>query len=158
MSNNYWDDEDDDDTQPEGQLSDGDLLKKLRKAKRSDEKRIKELTEQLESLSKVQKERTVKEILDKKGVNQKAARFILNEVPDASEEAINAWLEDNGDLFGFTADEQQARPDAANLAALRQQDIITEGAMTPDKMEDLNMKLDNFGSQDELINFLRSQS
>jgi stress-induced morphogen len=47
------------------------LLKKLRKAKRADEKRIKELTEQLEGLSKVQRERVVKEVLAKKGVNEK---------------------------------------------------------------------------------------
>lgn len=157
MSNNYWDDEDEDDVTSEAQLSEGDLIKKLRKAERAKEKRIKELTEQLESLSKSQRERTVKEILEKKGVNQKAARFILNEVTDSSEEAINAWLEENGDLFGFS-NESQPKPNEANLAALRQQDIITEGAMTPDKMEDLSMKLDNFGSQDELINFLRSQS
>ncbi len=69
MSNNYWDeDEDDLDTDNGVQLEGSDLLKKLRKAKRNDEKRIKELTEQLEGLSKVQRERTVKEVLEKKGV------------------------------------------------------------------------------------------
>ena len=47
MSNNYLDEEDDDlDTEQYGN-SETDLLKKLRKAKRADEKRIKELTEQL---------------------------------------------------------------------------------------------------------------
>ena len=75
MSNNYWDeDEDDLDTTNEYAGDGSDLLKKLRKAKRSDEKRIKELTEQLETLSKSQRERTVKEVLEKKGVNLKAAR------------------------------------------------------------------------------------
>ncbi len=49
MSNNYWEDEDDDlDTETDTQMDGSDLLKKLRKAKRADEKRIKELTEQLE--------------------------------------------------------------------------------------------------------------
>jgi hypothetical protein len=48
MSNNYWDeDEDDLDTQDESQMDGSDLLKKLRKAKRSDEKRIKELMSNL---------------------------------------------------------------------------------------------------------------
>ncbi len=71
MSNNYWDEEDDDlDTQE--YAGDGsDLLKKLRKAKRADEKRIKELTEQLEGLTKVQRERVVKEVLEKKGVTKR---------------------------------------------------------------------------------------
>jgi len=59
MSNNYWDDEDDDLDTPTQDGDGSNLLKQLRKAKRADEKRIKELTEQLESLSKVQRERTV---------------------------------------------------------------------------------------------------
>ncbi len=43
MSNNYWEDEDDDlDTETDTQMDGSDLLKKLRKAKRADEKRIKE--------------------------------------------------------------------------------------------------------------------
>jgi hypothetical protein len=67
MSNNYWDEEDDDlDTETEAPLDGSDLLKKLRKAKRADEKRIKELTEQLEIFSKAQREATLKEVLEKK--------------------------------------------------------------------------------------------
>jgi len=85
MSNNYWDEEDDDlDTDvSETQMDGSDLLKKLRKAKRNDEKRIKELTEQLEGLTKSQRERTVKEVLEKKGVNPKAVRLILKDIDDA---------------------------------------------------------------------------
>jgi hypothetical protein len=80
------DDEEDDDLDTDT-LNDGsDLLKKLRKAKRADEKRIKELTEQLESLSKVQRERTVKEVLEQKGVNTKAARLILKDLDEVNEE------------------------------------------------------------------------
>jgi len=79
MSNNYWDEEDDDLDTPEQFGDSSDLVKKLRKAKRADEKRIKELTEQLEGLSKAQRERTVKEVLERKGVNQKAARLVLSQ-------------------------------------------------------------------------------
>jgi len=156
MSNNYWDDEDEDDATPEAQLSETDLLKKLRKAKRADEKRIKELSDQLESLSKVQRERTVKEILEKKGVNQKAARFILNDVNDASEDVIINWLEENGDLFGYEGKQESARPDENNLAALRQQDVITQGAVTPTSADDAINRITNAGSADELIAFLRN--
>ena len=89
MSNNYWDeDEDDLDTDNGAQLDGSDLLKKLRKAKRNDEKRIKELTEQLEGLSKVQRERTVKEVLEKKGVNLKAARLVLKDLEEVNEETL----------------------------------------------------------------------
>ena len=158
MSNNYWDEEDEDldtDTSTDG----GDLLKKLRKAKRSDEKRIKELTEQLESLTKVQRERTVKEVLEKKGVNAKAARLILKDIDDVNEEAVNNWLDDNADLFGLSVQNDQPKSEATEVdrAALRQQDVLTQGAMTPDRAEDLNMRLDNAESMDDLLNLLRSQ-
>lgn len=158
MSNNYWDEEDDDfDTEVTGNMDGSDLLKKLRKAKRNDEKRIKELTDQLESLSKVQRERTVKEVLEKKGVNPKAVRLILKDIDDVNEDSVNNWLEENGDLFGLTKSEEAPRVDEMDRAALRQQDVVTQGAYTPDRAEDLNLRLDNAESAEEIISLLRSQ-
>ena len=158
MSNNYWDeDEDDLDTDNGMQLDGSDLLKKLRKAKRNDEKRIKELTEQLEGLSKVQRERTVKEVLEKKGVNLKAARLVLKDLDDVSEESVNNWLDDNADLFGLTVASEDNKVSDSDKAALRQQDVITQNAMTPDRAEDLNLRIDNADSMDALLDVLRSQ-
>ena len=157
MSNNYWDDEDDD-IDNEQFASEGDLLKKLRKAKRADEKRIKELTEQLDSLSKVQRERTVKEVLESKGVNAKAARLILKDIEgDVSEEAVNGWLEDNAEIFGIKIDAPANKMTDIDKAALRQQDVLTQGAVTPDRAEDISMRMDNASSADELLALLRSQ-
>ena len=155
MSNNNWDDEDDDfDTDIDN--SDGsDLVKKLRKAKRSDEKRIKELTEQLEVFSKAQRESTVKDFLEKKGVNTKAARLILKDVSEVNEESINTWLSDNGDLIGY---QPQSNNDDLNLAALRQQDVVTQQGISPDKANDMNARLNgNFESAEDFIAFLQSQ-
>jgi hypothetical protein len=158
MSNNYWDEEDDDlDTEVTGNMDGSDLLKKLRKAKRNDEKRIKELTDQLESLSKVQRERTVKEVLEKKGVNPKAVRLILKDIDDVNEESVNNWLDENGDLFGLTKAEEAPRVDEMDRAALRQQDVVTQGAYTPDRAEDLNYRLDNAETAEEILSLLRSQ-
>jgi hypothetical protein len=158
MSNNYWD-EDDDDLDTEQFAGDGsDLLKKLRKAKRADEKRIKELTEQLEGLSKVQRERTVKEVLEKKGVNPKATRLVLKDLDDVTEESVNNWLEDNADLFGLTVQEESApASNDVDRAALRQQDAITQGAITPDRAQDAELRIDGAQSAEELIAFMRSQ-
>jgi len=154
-NNNYWDDEDDD-FESEASLSDNDLLKKLRKAKRSDEKRIKELTEQLESLTKVQREKTITEVLEKKGVSPKAARLILKDLDgDFSEESVTNWLEDNAELFGLKAEASQS--DKNNLAALRQQDVVSQSAITPDRAEDFELRMNNASSADELISMLRSQ-
>ena len=158
MSNNYWEDEDDDlDTDSDGQMDGSDLLKKLRKAKRSDEKRIKELTEQLEGLSKVQRERVVKEVLEKKGVNIKAARLVLKDLDDVSEESVSNWLDDNADLFGLTVTKDEPKISETDKAALRQQDVLTQNAMTPDRAEDLNLRIDNADSMDALLDVLRSQ-
>jgi len=157
MSNNYWDDEDDE-LDTDQQLGGDDLVKKLRKAKRADEKRIKELTEQLESLSKVQRERTVKEVLEQKGVNPKAARIILKDLEEVNEETVMNWLDDNGDLFGYTSDAKEQSNTDVDRATLRQQDIITQNAGTPSRAEDLEARLGGeFNSQEELIAFLRSQ-
>ena len=157
MSNNYWDEEDDDlDTQE--YAGDGsDLLKKLRKAKRADEKRIKELTEQLETLSKGQRERVVKEVLAKKGVNEKAARLVLKDLDDVSEESVSNWLDDNADLFGIKVAEQEAPINQQELARLRQQDILTQGALTPDRGLDVEQRLNQAGSAEELLSILQSQ-
>jgi hypothetical protein len=157
MSNNYWDDDDEDQNIPDHQLTGDDLVKKLRKAKRADEKRIKELTEQLEGLTKAQRERTVKEVLENKGINAKAARLILKDLDEVTEESLTMWLQENGDLIGYQP-EQQDEGRRQNLAALRQQDVVTQGGVMPDRTDELSMKLDNAQSADELLAFLRSQS
>jgi DNA-binding transcriptional regulator YbjK len=157
MSNNYWDeDEDELDTDTEVQMDGSDLLKKLRKAKRNDEKRIKELTEQLEGLSKAQRERTVKEVLDKKGVNPKAQRLILKDLDDITEESVNTWLEDNGDLFGLATPEVSQEQEL-NRAALRQQDMVTQLGMTPDRADDLLNRINSAETAEELQAIIYSQ-
>jgi len=156
MSNNYWDeDEDDQDTDNETQLDGSDLLKKLRKAKRNDEKRIKELTEQLEGLSKSQRERIVKDVLDKKGVNPKAQRLILKDLEDVNEESVNTWLDDNGDLFGLTKEPQVNQEQELNRAALRQQDVVTQLGTTPDKAQDLLNRVMNAANAEELTSLIQ---
>ena len=156
MSNNYWDeDEDDLDTDNETQMDGSDLLKKLRKAKRNDEKRIKELTEQLEGLTKAQRERVVKEVLDKKGVNPKAQRLILKDLEDISEESVNNWLDDNGDLFGLIKEPEVNQEQELNRAALRQQDVVTQLGTTPDKAQDLMNRVMNAATADELTSIIQ---
>jgi hypothetical protein len=155
MSNNYWDDEDDElDTEVETPMDGSDLLKKLRKAKRADEKRIKELTEQLETLSKGQRERIVKETLEKKGVNPKAIRLVLKDLDEVNEESVNNWLDDNADLFGIESSQGAPEVNSQNRAALRQQDLVTQGATTPDRAEDMSMRIDNAESAEEIINMI----
>ena len=158
MSNNYWDDEDDDlDTIDEAPMDGSDLLKKLRKAKRADEKRIKELTEQLEGFSKTQREATVKSVLEKKGVNLKAARLVMKDLDDISEESVSNWLDDNADLFGLTVNEDSSKVTQEDRAALRNQDLVTQNAMTPDRANDIDYRMSQATSEEDILAILRSQ-
>ena len=155
MSNTYWEDEEDEDDTTNA-LDGNDLVKKLRKAKRSDEKRIKELSEQLEGFLKDKKESTVRQVLENKGVNLKAARLIMKDLDDVNEETVNNWLNENADLFGIKASDAP-EVDKDNLATLRSQDVITQGAVTPDKAQDLETRLNSASSQEEILSLLRSQ-
>jgi hypothetical protein len=47
--------------------------------------------------------------------------------------------------------------DRNNLAALRNQDVLTQGAVTPDKTQDVESRLDSASSTEEILSLLRSQ-
>jgi hypothetical protein len=159
MSNNYWEDEDDEeDTIEEAPMYGSDLLKKLRKAKRADEKRIKELTDQLEGFSKAQREAIVKSTLEKKGVNQKAARLIMKDLEDINEDSVSNWLNDNADLFGLSqAPEDSSVMSQEDRAALRNQDALTQNAVSPDRANDLEYRMSQATSEEDILAILRSQ-
>ena len=158
MSNNYWDEEDDElDTIDDAPMDGSDLLKKLRKAKRADEKRIKELTEQLEGFSKTQREAIVKSTLEKKGVNLKAARLVMKDLDDISEESVSNWLDENADLFGLTVPEESSVISQSDRAALRNQDSLTQNAMSPDRANDVEYRLSQAASEEDILAILRSQ-
>jgi hypothetical protein len=152
MSNNYWDDEEDeDDTTPDAQLDGSDLLKKLRKAKRADEKRIKELTEQLDGLSKGQRERLVKEVLEKQGVNLKVAKFVPQDI-EVSEDAISLWLDENAEIFGYESVQQEVNQD--DVRNMRDMDSVTSGANSPTASDDVESRLKNATTQEEVLSIL----
>ena len=157
MSNNYWDDEEDDTDAQSAPLEGNDLLKQLRKAKRADEKRIKELSEQLEGFSKAQKESVIKKVLDSYGVSPKAARLISREFDgEITEESVSNWIDDNAEVFGIEVRYENAPEQTLDRAALRQQDIVTQGALTPDRAADSLMRLNNAASAEEIIAMIQS--
>ena len=157
MSNNYWD-EDEDDTDTTDEPMDGsDLLRKLRKAKRSDEKRIKELTDQLEGFSKAQKESVIKKVLENKGVSPKAARLIARELEgDFTEDSVSNWIDDNAEVFGLQTKQEDTSANTLDRAALRQQDIVTQQAITPDRAADSLLRINNAASAEEIIAMIQS--
>ena len=153
MSNNYWDeDEDDIDTTPNTEEG---AMKQLRKAKRADEKRIKELTEQLETFTKAQRETVIKKVLESKGVSPKAARLVARELEgDINEDTVSNWIDDNADVFGLQVQQEQPA-NTLDRAALRQQDMVTQQALTPDAEQNLAYQVDN-ASEEELLAMIYS--
>ena len=158
MSNeNYW--EDDDNNQENEVIysnnSQGDNgIANLRKAKRADEKRIKELEEQLAKFSKESNERIVKEILESKGVNLKAARLVLKDLDTIDEQSVTNWLTENGELIGYTPNNNQV--DNENIRALKQQDDFTQSADTPAYSEDIERAILNATSEEEIMSIIKS--
>ena len=131
----------------------------LRKAKKADEKRIKELTDKLDALTKGQNERVIKDVLEKKGVNPKVMRLVQKDLEgDFTEEAVNNWLEDNAEIFGISINSDAQKVSNEDLNALRQQDRVTQGATTPDRNQDLEYRIENASSPDELAQILYSSN
>ena len=160
MATNDWtedDDFDDEDTTTQQTNGDSNLVKQLRKAKRADEKLIKELVDRLDTLSAADRERTIKDVLSNKGVNPKAARFIMQDLSEINEDSVSSWLNDNAELFGFQTQQKEVDPQQQiDRAALRQQDIVTQGALTPDRNQSAEDAIDNAGSAEDLIRMIQS--
>jgi len=157
MSNNFEDWDDDEDLEVEEQPQPNDLVRKLRKADRAKEKRIRELETELGSLRSMQREATIKSVLEAKGVSAKVAKFIPQDI-ETSAEAIDSWIEENADIFGLVnANNQQQQQVEPDLATLRQIDSITANAQSPGGIDDLLLRIQNAESADE-INSLIFQS
>jgi hypothetical protein len=152
MANQYEDDEDDLDFEDTPQQADPNGPANLRKALKRAEKEKKELTEQLNEIQKDLRNRSVKEVLATKGVPDKVAKFIPGDV--STPEQIDAWLNENSDVFGFQKVEQESAPiseeEQTNRASYQRINAATQNATTPSRDVDLMSKISGAKSIDEL--------
>jgi hypothetical protein len=137
MSNYEYEDDDDDVTTSD---NGNDLVKQLRKAAKQKDKELAELRAQFEGVSKAQRERNIKDVLESRGVNSKIAKFIPSDL-DPTEESLSKWLDDNGDVFGFATESNQPVVDPAQAAAYKKMNSVTEQGLTPDASDDIMRKL-----------------
>jgi len=152
MSNFEYEDDEDDFTQ---ESSNNDLVKQLRKAAKQKDKELAELRAQFENVSKAQRERNIKDVLESRGVNSKIAKFIPSDL-DPTEESLSKWLDENGDVFGFQATESnQPVVDPAQAAAYKRMNNVTEQGLTPDSHDDIMRKLLSANSKEELDEVIR---
>ena len=152
MSNFDYEDEDDDFTQESNQNN--DLVKQLRKANKQKEKELSELKAQFDGLSKAQRERAIKDVLEARGVNKKIASFIPSDI-DPTEESLSKWLTEYGDVFGITAEPTQDVVDPAQAAAYKKMNSAVDNGLTPDSSDDMLRKILNTNSKEELDEVIR---
>lgn len=160
MSNNRdninWDiddDEDDEDYTPTYD-NDTDLVKKLRKALKAEQRRAKELESNLGELSKSQKERILKDVFTARGVNPKIATFVPNDI-EATEEAISSWIDQHADVFGIQMDAPKVS--AEDIASIKKMDSVLTGAETPAPSDDMMNRIAGADSEEEILSILNGQ-
>ena len=133
-----------------------DLVKQLRKQLKAKEKEMAEFKTQFDNLSKAQRERAVKDVLEARGVNGKVAKFIPQDL-DPTEESLSKWLEDNADVFGFQVeDKSQPAVDPAQAAAYKKMNQAVDQGLTPDSADDIMRKLLSANSREELDEVIRN--
>lgn len=131
-----------------------DAMANIRAAKRADEKRIKELEEQLAAFAKERNESIVSRVLESKGVNAKAARLVLKDLDAVSEESVSNWLAENGELIGFQPKQENNAVDNADIQAIKKQDSVTHSASAPSFADDIEQKLANATTEEEILSLL----
>ena len=148
---NYEYEDDDDFTQESN-----DLVKQLRKAAKQKDKELAELKAQFESLNKQSRERSIKDVLESRGVNGKVAKFIPQDL-DPTEESLSKWLEDNADVFGFQVeDKSQPAVDPATANAYKKMNNAVDQGLTPDSADDIMRKLMSATTKEELDEVIRN--
>ena len=148
--NNEYDDEFDD-FGDEGT----DVVKQLRKVNRALDKRAKELEQELTGLRSQTRQRTVKDVFQAKGINAKIAAFIPQDI-ETSEEAINGWLSEYGDVFGVNsnANSEQASNNSIDVSANTRINQVVSTGQVPDVDSDALAKILSAGNAEELNRIL----
>ena len=143
MATNYYDDDEDNDTTT-------DVVGQLRKVNRTLEKRAKELEQELAGLKSQTRQRTVKDVLQAKGLNPKIAALIPQDI-EPTDEALGKWVEDFGDVFGVQVpiEEKPAEKSPEIKAQARINNMVATGT-APDIDEDAFAKIANAKSKEDL--------
>ena len=143
MATNYYDDEEDDDTTT-------DVVGQLRKVNRALEKRSKELEQELSGLKTQTRQRTVKDVLQAKGLNPKIAAFIPPDI-DSSEEEIIKWVNEYGDVFGVqTSSEEKSEEKSPEVQAQARINNLVSTGSAPDVDEDAFAKIAGAKTREDL--------
>ncbi len=120
-------------------------------------KEKKQLEGEMQSLRGKVRQTEVTQFLSTKGVNAKIAKFIPSDIE--GEEAIDGWLQENADVFGFTVN-SDPQADATESAAPTVADDVIESAkriqnlgqnsVSPSQLADIQGRIANASTEAEL--------
>jgi len=95
--------------------------------------------------------------LERRGVNQKIAAFIPQDI-DPTEESVSNWLTNYADVFGLELVQQNQTPnvDPAQAAAYQKMTNTVDQAASPEPTEDVMRRLMNAHTKEELDEVIRT--
>lgn len=143
----------------ENQGNESNAIKALRNKSKADNAKVSSLEAQVNELLAEKRERSVAEVLVKKGVNPKAARLVLKDVAEVTEANVDAWLTENAELLNLTV--QPVVPPEGNEGTsendeLGRQDALTSQANTPGTVG-FATKISSFKTFDEINAWAQTQ-
>ena len=133
------------------------LLKKLRRELSQTKKALKERGDELSSLKTETRKRTVRDVLSANGLNPKIAAFIPSDI-EPDEGAINAWINEYGDVFGIApvSSEGQAVNASVDASAIRRMSVAEDAGVASDFSNDIANLIEGATSREELQSILRN--
>jgi len=136
-------------------LSDSDLMKRLRKVISDQKKLINEQEEELSGFYDSTWEADVSDALQGMGVDPKIARFVPDSIESVDE--LEVWVEENADVFGIVPAEEGDSDgiDREHIEAAEMMAAVSEGDIDPSVGLDLQSRIENAGSPDELMALLK---
>ena len=123
---------------------DGSLVKELRKALKAKDKQVKDLEAKLGEFESAGRQSVIEGVLTESGVPLGIAKFIPDDV--VTTEGVDAWLEENAELFGLTKVESQESAEVQAASRMAKLGNVSE-AHDPG---DLLSRIQSANSEEEL--------
>lgn len=118
----------------------------LRSALKKTQKELREAQQRIQQFEVTTRQATIESVLREKNANPAIAKFVAKDLNDVSPETVNAWLAENGELFGYTEQTPETDPVAQQAARISQASALAPPAQTGVTLEGLRTM-----SDDELI-------
>lgn len=131
---------------------DSQLLKKLRRELTQTKNALKQRDGELSSLKTESRKRTVRDVLESKGLNPKIAAFVPTDV-EPNDEAVSAWIDEYGDVFGVVQVASAGSDVSASVDAdaIRRMSVVEDAGVSADFANDLLTRINGATSREELM-------